>query len=413
MAEATREATELSTTEFAVLGLLSFGDSPFRTIPERTMTALALVLTLLLGPSKPVVLGPRSTTNPRPVYRFVSHERGSRVSFHCAFDRPKLHRCPSRYRQRLAAGRHVLRVLAVDGAGRRSRLTTVRVLILRPDYLVRKVSVGGRPFSLAEAAGSLWVANFQSGTVQRVDPATNRVVAEIQVGGEPYGLAAGGGSVWVGNNGSDSVTRIDTATNRVVATVPVGDRPIGIAYDPSDGSVWVANFGDSAVTHIDAATNTVRVRAVVPGEHEDVALGFGSVWIPSEEGWITRLDPATLAVTATIPVAADPDFALVAAGSVWTTAYQGTAISRIDAATSSVTATLPVRRGLQGIDFDGTSFWAANYDESTLGKLDPATGRTLRQWATDGGPRDVLLAFGSVWVANSRAPTLLRLTPVG
>ena len=97
----------------------------------------------------------------------------------------------------------------------------------------------------------------------------------------------------------------------------------------------------------------------MPGEHEDVAFGFGSVWIPSEEGWITRLDPASLAVNATIPVAADPDFAMVASGSVWTTAYRGRAISRIDPGSNSVAATLTVRQGLQGIAFDGTSFWAA------------------------------------------------------
>jgi DNA-binding beta-propeller fold protein YncE len=271
---------------------------------------------------------------------------------------------------------------------------------------VREIDVGGRPFSLVEAAGSLWIANFLSGTVERLDPART-ASPRASIWAARRGLAAEvarcGGELrrWLGVN----------RRPQVVARVPVGNQPIGIAYDDSDRSVWVANFGDSAVTHIDAATNTIRARAIVPGEHEDVALGFGSVWIPSEEGWLTRIDPATLAVSATIPVAADPDFALVAAGSVWTTAYQGSAISRIDPATSSVASTLPVRRGLQGIAFDGTDFWAANYDEGQLVRLDPATGTTRAKWSTDSGPRDVLLAFGSVWVANSRASTLLRLTP--
>ena len=373
---------------------------------------LAILIGVLAhgGPSKHVVLGPRRTTSPAPAYRFVSRERGAKITFRCAVDRPRLHRCAARYRQRLTVGRHVLRVRAVDQRGRHSALTRVVVRRIKAARL-RQIDVGGRPFSLVEAAGSVWIANFLSGTVERLDPATNRVTARIQVGGEPYGLAAGGGSVWVGNNGSDSVTRIDIATNQVVGRVPVGDRPIGIGYDESDGSVWVANFGDSAVTHIDGTTNAVRARAIVPGQHEDVVFGFGSVWIPSEEGWITRLVPATLAVTATIRVAADPDFALVASGSVWTTAYQGRAISRIDPGTNSVAATLTVRQGLQGIAFDGTSFWAANYDDSTLVRLDPGTGRTLKTWSTDGGPRDVLLAFGSVWVANSRDSTVLRLVP--
>src|ERR1043166_3427510 len=179
---------------------------------------LALLIGLLAhgGPAKPVVLGPRRTVSPTPVYRFVSHERGAKLSFRCAFDRPRLHRCGARYRQRLAVGRHVLRVRAVDVAGRRSAITKVVVHVIKAPWL-REVEVGGRPFSLAEAAGSLWVADFESGTVDQLDPATNRVVARIQVGGSPYGLAAGGGSLWVGNYGSDSVARIDTATNQVIA----------------------------------------------------------------------------------------------------------------------------------------------------------------------------------------------------
>jgi YVTN family beta-propeller protein len=373
---------------------------------------LAILIGLLAhgGPSKPVVHGPRKTTRTAPVYRFVARERGAKLTFRCSFDRVRLHACPARYRQRLRVGRHILRVRAVDPRGRKSPLTRIVVRIVKGAKL-QKIDVGGRPFSLVEAAGSVWVANFLSGTVERINPATNRVVANVQVGGEPYGLAAGGGSIWVGNNGSNSVTRIDIATENVVARFPVGDRPIGIAYDDSDNTVWVANFGDSVVTHIDAATNTVRAIAGVPGEHEDVALGFGSVWIPSEEGWISRVNPATLGVTAKILVAADPDFALIAAGSVWTTAYRGSAISRIDPATNAVATTLRVRQGVQGIAFDGASFWAANYDDSRLVKLDPATGRTRASWPTDGGPRDVLTAFGSVWVANSRASTVLRLTP--
>jgi YVTN family beta-propeller protein len=378
---------------------------------------LAIILSLLVHPAKPVVLGPRSSASRAPLYRFVAHERGvpaARMRFRCSFDRPRLHRCRARYRQRLALGRHVLRVRAVDPARRQSRLTRVVVRIVPgTGPRLRKIDVGGRPFSLVEAAGSVWIANFLSGTVQRLDPVTNRVVANIDVGGQPYGLAAGGGSVWVGNNGSDSVTRIDTATNQVAATIRVGDRPIGIGYDEGSGSVWVADFGDSAVTRISAATNAVTAHAVVPGEHEDVAIGFGSIWIPSEEGTLTRLDPATLVVQATIPVAADPDFALVAAGSVWTTAYAGAAISRIDPATSSVAGMLRVHRGLQGLAFDGQDFWAANYDEGSVVRLNASSGRILRQWATDGGPRDVLLAFGSAWVANSRAVTLSRLSPVG
>ena len=115
---------------------------------------------------------------------------------------------------------------------------------------------------------------------------------------------------------------------------------------------------------------------------------------------------------ATIPVGNDPDFALVAAGSVWTTAYTGSGISRVDPGTNAVAATLPSAVGLQGIAFDGADFWVANYNANTLSWLDPANGHVLGHWTTGLGPRDVLVAAGSVWVADSRAQTVTRLSPV-
>src|SRR5204862_806195 len=196
------------------------------------MLMLAVLLAGLAHPAAPVVSGPRTTANARPVYRFSSHEPGvptARLRFRCSFDRRKLHACPRRYRRRLGLGRHLLRVRAVDPAGRLSSVTKVRVRVVRRK--TRTIDVGGRPFSLANAGGSVWVANFGSGTVQRIDPTTSRVVASIRVGGQPYGLAAAPGAVWVGNNARDEVARIDTATNRIVARGTVGDRPTGNGYD--------------------------------------------------------------------------------------------------------------------------------------------------------------------------------------
>jgi YVTN family beta-propeller protein len=50
---------------------------------------------------------------------------------------------------------------------------------------------------VAVGAGSVWVANSYSGTISRIDPATNRVVATIRVGYEPTHFAFARGKVWV------------------------------------------------------------------------------------------------------------------------------------------------------------------------------------------------------------------------
>ena len=43
----------------------------------------------------------------------------------------------------------------------------------------------------------MWVANGAGGTLSRIDPATNEVVATVDVGNRPSGVAVGNGDVWV------------------------------------------------------------------------------------------------------------------------------------------------------------------------------------------------------------------------
>jgi YVTN family beta-propeller protein len=58
------------------------------------------------------------------------------------------------------------------------------------------------------------------------------------------------------------VARIDAATGSILAEVTVGDTPTSIAV--GEGAVWVANTGDGTVSRIDPATN--EVTASVPAE---------------------------------------------------------------------------------------------------------------------------------------------------
>jgi YVTN family beta-propeller protein len=63
-------------------------------------------------------------------------------------------------------------------------------------------------------------------------------VARIPVGRGGSGIATGGGSVWVTNEFDGTVSRIDPRTNLIVATIPVGGSPHDVVV--SGGSVWLA-----------------------------------------------------------------------------------------------------------------------------------------------------------------------------
>ena len=73
-------------------------------------------------------------------------------------------------------------------------------------------------------ADAVWIADTHAGTVIRIDPKTNKVVATIPVGpagtSGPNWLASGLGSIWVDIPNNSTVVRIDPVTNRIQATIP-------------------------------------------------------------------------------------------------------------------------------------------------------------------------------------------------
>jgi len=73
--------------------------------------------------------------------------------------------------------------------------------------VVARVKVGLGPSNAAIASdGSVFVPNAD-GTVSRIDPARNKVVATFKVGPRPYPAASAFGDVWVPLSGGRQVVR--------------------------------------------------------------------------------------------------------------------------------------------------------------------------------------------------------------
>jgi YVTN family beta-propeller protein len=116
--------------------------------------------------------------------------------------------------------------------------------ILRLDPVLRRLerphTVGADPRAVAVAGDSVWVANYGDDTVKRlVFPAqgTTPEIIDIEVGDGPVDVAVGEDAVWVVNQLAGTVSRIDPETNDVVATIPIGNEPQRIAA--GEGYVWV------------------------------------------------------------------------------------------------------------------------------------------------------------------------------
>jgi peptide/nickel transport system substrate-binding protein len=121
-------------------------------------------------------------------------------------------------------------------------------------------AVGATPLGVATAAGSVWVADFDSNLVVEVDAQSGVVRAQVAVGNGPAAIAAtpAGDAVWVVNSRDGTVSRIDTTTAIVTTTITVGADPGGIAIGP--GGVWVAVSSTSEIVRIDHASDQISGR---------------------------------------------------------------------------------------------------------------------------------------------------------
>src|SRR5215211_7880486 len=51
------------------------------------------------------------------------------------------------------------------------------------------IRTGLQPCGEVEGAGAVWISTFLSGTLERIDPATDKVTRKVSVGAKPCGLA--------------------------------------------------------------------------------------------------------------------------------------------------------------------------------------------------------------------------------
>jgi virginiamycin B lyase len=201
-----------------------------------------------------------------------------------------------------------------------------------------RTSVANSEGSIVVGAESVWVMTDGKGTLARIDPASNGIVAEIYVPSGSYGIAFGEGAVWVTSTAHDSVTRVDPNTNVVGETIAVGKAPRFIAAGL--GSVWTLNQCDGSVSRIDPKTNKVvaTVEVGVPGGGGEIAVGEGSVWVTAFQFPLSRIDPTSNRVVQQF-FGEGGDSVRVGLGFVWLSNLRAGNVWRIDP--RRVEATLP------------------------------------------------------------------------
>lgn len=204
--------------------------------------------------------------------------------------------------------------------------TTMTVKIGPPDR------ENSSPATVASDRRSLWAADGPSRTVYRVDAASGRILGSID-GVDGSAIAVANGAAWIAEPRRADVVHID-ASGSVVTRIRVPGDPIRVAADAS--AIWVAIrhpqeavwHARSAVWRIDPKTNKRVAVVSVPATVRRVATGAGYVWatsgtyqgepgVPPSGGVLSKIDPHTDRVVATIKLGFRPDGVIVANGLVW------------------------------------------------------------------------------------------------
>ncbi len=145
--------------------------------------------------------------------------------------------------------------------------------------------------------GFIWVGNYSSGNVVKMDPVTGAVLLTVNaVAGSPYGLIADQfGYVWVSNRGAGRVQAIDVNTGTVVKSIVISNGgPYGIGMDVN-GDILLATCCGNGVYKINGYGTTVP-GTIASGFPKSLVGGVstrgrgiasdlnGNIWVGSDNG---------------------------------------------------------------------------------------------------------------------------------
>jgi YVTN family beta-propeller protein len=267
-----------------------------------------------------------------------------------------------------------------------------------------KVEPGVAPCAAAAAGGSVWVSEYGSPYVLRIDPTTNRVLSKTQIGFGSCGLGAGAGSLWIEDTSSSTISRVSVRTRRRTA-IRVDQQPYDATF--ASGAAWATAYTGGFVDRIDPARNRVVKRFKLPTA-TGVVGAFDAIWATGSDG-VIRIDPATNTVIARIALPS-AGWTAASADGVWITSPAG--LSRIDPTTDRIVATVKIpAQALGDPAVVAGRVWVPEIRENAIAIIDPATNQIASTVKVGLGPFVVTEIAGEAWIPSWKGADIWRLRP--
>ncbi len=221
-------------------------------------------------------------------------------------------------------------------------------------------------------------------------------------------LMLGGGSRALSAVDANNVGVLDVNRGAIGAEVAVRARPSGVAA--GEGAIWVTT-DDGSLSRIDPDT---RDRQTIPvgNEPSGVAVFDRFVWVAnSSDGTVSKIDAQTNRFVSSIQVGNGPAEITFGDGSIWVANVLDGTVSRIEPGSGRVVNTVRAGRYASGVAFGAGSLWVADESSDTVFRIDPGSGRVTGTVKVGSGPRRLAFGARSLWVANSLGATVSRIDP--
>ena len=204
------------------------------------------------------------------------------------------------------------------------------------------------------------------------------------------------------------------AGTAVVGRVVAGE---GRASTPSTASATTASPGSVAPVRPSPVVATIAT----DGFSYSMAAGAGALWVAGSDQ-VSRVDPATNSVAATIPMAATgagPAGVAVGTGAVWVPVAVPGALWGIDPVTDKVTSKIPLDGPLSrsiSVTAAGDTVWVACCGQSGSGvstssgrllRVDTRRKRVVADIALTASPVAIAADASAVWVATAGGQVLM------
>jgi DNA-binding SARP family transcriptional activator len=222
---------------------------------------------------------------------------------------------------------------------------TIAEVDVKRRSVVGTIGIGASVVDLAFGLGSVWAATGAFGEVVRVDPDLGAVTDRIPLG-DPNdvvvptaaAVGVGDGRVWIG--ALDGLARVGPSRGRVVDTVDLG-RSYALQVAVGGGAVWATTIASRA-KRVEASSERETTEFYAGSPVYAVALGGGALWVGGVTGQVWKVDPDTGAPILGSRLIADVAGVAYGAGAVWATSASQPQLVRLDPATGAVEARIPV-----------------------------------------------------------------------